>query len=310
MAPKGTPTCSPPKGKGKHQPAYQNGPVGNTGPPWRPSIPSRQTPPQHPRSSTDHSSGATRPPRRYQPRANSRNDRPTPAHQDRTPHRDHRIKELQQTFIDDTPTMRIADARRDPDWEGPPRRADVLKTWRADKEQHIRSLALTAARQICDGSDRDADDTVIKIQCAKAQLASALPIPDQVKLIRKHLNRIENEIQATTDQLEAATKQLSELNTKSRQLTNILHDLREEISDRRRSIRRPTPTAGHAKELDTQRHSAPATASRTRRSSVTRARPTRHTKEAATRPATTAEQAIRAHRAEALRPTQAGRATQ
>ena len=177
-------------------------------------------------------------------------------------------------------------------------------------EGGVRSLALTAARQICDGSDRDADDTVIKIRCAKAQLASALPIPDQVKMIRKHLNRIENEIQATTDQLEAATKQLSELNTKSRQLTNILHDLREEISDRRRSTRRPTPTAGHAKELDTQRHSAPATASRTRRSSVTRARPTRHTKEAATRPATTAEQAIRAHRAEAPRPTQAGRATQ
>ena len=40
--------------------------------------------------------------------------------------------------------MRNADARRDPDWKDPPKRADALKAWKADKERHMRSLAQTA----------------------------------------------------------------------------------------------------------------------------------------------------------------------
>ena len=71
------------------------------------------------------------------------------------------------------PSMAAPEPREDP-----PRRADVLEAWRAGKEQRVRSLALTATRQICDGSNHDANEAVFKIQCAKAQLAAALPIPD------------------------------------------------------------------------------------------------------------------------------------
>ena len=95
----------------------------------------------------------------------------------------------------------------------------------------MRSLALTAARQISDGSEHDADDAVINMQCAKAQLAAALPMPEQFKHIRKRLNRLEDDMQATTDQREAATNQFREPNAKSRQLTNISDDLREELSE-------------------------------------------------------------------------------
>ena len=91
MPPKGTAKGSPPKGKGKGSPTYQQGPVGNTGAPWRPALQIRPTTQQQPRGNADHP-GQTRPTRRHPPRHNSRNNRPAPAHQDGTTQRDHRIK--------------------------------------------------------------------------------------------------------------------------------------------------------------------------------------------------------------------------
>ena len=71
----------------------------------------------------------------------------------------------------------------------------------------------------------------MKIQRAKAQLAAALPVPEQIKQTREHLKRIEDDMQATTDEQEAATEQLRQLRAKSRQLTSIVRDLREELSE-------------------------------------------------------------------------------
>ena len=71
-------------------------------------------------------------------------------------------------------------------------------------EHYMRSLALTAARQICGGSEHDAEDAMTKLQCAKAQLPSA----QQFKPTREHFDNIEDDVQTTTDRREAAAKQL------------------------------------------------------------------------------------------------------
>ena len=90
---------------------------------------------------------------------------------------------MQHMLIDDAPPMKMVEAQRGHDWGDPPERPDVHRAWKTDKEQRVRSLALTAARQFSDGSEHDADDAVIKMHCAKANLASALPVPEQIKQI-------------------------------------------------------------------------------------------------------------------------------
>ena len=127
--------------------------------------------------------------------------------------------------------MRLTDAKRHSHWEDPPKRTAVLRVWKNDQENHIRSLAMTAARQINDGSEEDAADAILTLQCAKAKLAPAFPTHDQIRQVRKHLDRTEDDIQTKIGPREDITKQLRELQTTRKQLTNILHDLRNEASD-------------------------------------------------------------------------------
>ena len=113
----------------------------------------------------------------------------------------------------------------------PTKRASVLSVWKNGQTNHMRSLATTAAKQIDDGSEEDAASTILALQCAKAKLAAALPSHEQIRQVRRHLNRTEDDIQTKTGLLEDTNKQIRELQTTRKQLTNILHDLREEASD-------------------------------------------------------------------------------
>ena len=133
-------------------------------------------------------------------------------------------------IINDTPPLRFVEAKRHSDWEDPPRRLDVFKAWNTDIETHVRSYALTAARQTIEGSSHDADETTIKVQRAKAQLAATLPAHEQAKHIRKHFNLAEDDIQSNQDKQEAAVKSLKELHKKQLRLTSLLHNLRDEVS--------------------------------------------------------------------------------
>lgn len=107
----------------------------------------------------------------------------------------------------------------------------MLNVWKNDQVNHIGSLAMTAAKQIDDGSEEDAASTLLTLQCAKAKLSAALPTHEQIQEVRRHLNRTEDGIQAKTGLPADTNKQLRELQTTRKQLTNILHDLREEASD-------------------------------------------------------------------------------
>ena len=49
-----------------------------------------------------------------------------------------------------------------------------------------------------DGSSNEADETTVKIQRAKAQLAATLHRNEQIKQIRKHLNLVEDDTQSST----------------------------------------------------------------------------------------------------------------
>ena len=90
---------------------------------------------------------------------------------------------------------------------------------------------MTSAKQIDDGFEDDAASTILTLQCAKAKLAAARPIHEQIREIRNHLNRTEDDIEAKTRLLGETNKQLSELHATRKQLTNTLHGLREEPSD-------------------------------------------------------------------------------
>ena len=90
---------------------------------------------------------------------------------------------------------------------------------------------MTAPQQIDDGFDDDAASTLLKLQCAKTKLAASRAPSVQIKQIGDHLNSAEDDIEHKTTLLHETKKQLDELQTTRKQLTNVLHDLRDEPSD-------------------------------------------------------------------------------
>ena len=107
--------------------------------------------------------------------------------------------------------MRLTEAKSHRHWEDPPKRASVLSVWKNDQTNHIRSLAMTAAKQIDDGSEEYAASTILTLQCAKAKLAAAPPTHEQMRQVRRHLNRTEDDSQTKTGLLEVPNKQMREL---------------------------------------------------------------------------------------------------
>ena len=76
----------------------------------------------------------------------------------------------------------------------------MLKAWENDIDAHVRPCALAAARQIIDGPSNEADETIIKVSRAKAQLAATLSKDRQrSNQIRKHFNLVEDEVHANHD---------------------------------------------------------------------------------------------------------------
>ena len=129
--------------------------------------------------------------------------------QDAQASHDKRAEYQQQIIIDDAVPPRNAEATWRPDWDPPPRQPEVLNAWKTVTEKHIRSYALTAVRQMIDGSTQDVDDTVQKVRLANAQLASSLSKHEQITRARTHLNSVDDETQTTQDPFETLTTRLN-----------------------------------------------------------------------------------------------------
>ena len=113
---------------------------------------------------------------------------------------------LKKKLIKDTPPMRLAEAQAHKSWEPIPQRAALLHPWKKDLENHIQKLAMTAAHQIDDGFEDDAASTLLKLQCAKTKLAASQTPSVQMKQIRDHLNRTEDDIDHNTTLLHDTKK--------------------------------------------------------------------------------------------------------
>lgn len=103
MAPKGSPSYS---SQGARQPSHERA-VGERTPPWRPSFPQRQERKQ-PRQDQSDQQGQQR---RDHPRAHSRGDRQPTTTQHRAPGYHQRIQPLQHKLIDETPPLRLTEAK-------------------------------------------------------------------------------------------------------------------------------------------------------------------------------------------------------
>ena len=90
----------------------------------------------------------------------------------------------------------------------------------------MQSIAITAARQIIDGSDQDAAYTIQRMRLTKAQVASIWTTHEQATIARTQLNSVDDEMPTTQEQVDTFTARLNEFKTKHIQLANIFHDLR------------------------------------------------------------------------------------
>ena len=91
--------------------------------------------------------------------------------------------------------MRVVDAKAHQNWEPMPQRPAVLNPWKKDLVNHIHKLVMTAAQQIDDGFEDDAASTLLKLQCAKTNLAASHSPSEQIQQIRDHLIRTGDDIE-------------------------------------------------------------------------------------------------------------------
>ena len=138
---------------------------------------------------------------------------------------------IKKKLLEDLPPMRVAEAKLHQTWEPIPTRDNNIRIWKTGTERLIDKLANTAAHQIRERHDEDAASTILKIQCAKANLLASMTRSAQTKQIRDHLSRTADEIETKEAQLHDVKKDLDDLQGARKQLANILHDLRGEDSD-------------------------------------------------------------------------------